>query len=251
MADRSKEQQRNRRRFARRQWARRWLTWRYVAGVLAFVLLIGLGVYAVYFSPWLQVEGVEIVGEGQLAEDDILETANVPTGGALALADLDAIEVRVLSLAAVKSVDVSRHWPHDVRIQVVERTPIAVVARGERFTQLDEEGVTFGNLPQAPPDLPRVVTGPAASNAALAEAASVVASLSRDVSTLVDHVEVLSVDRILLHLRDGRLVRWGSADQSDDKADVLLALLKAEKAGNAPKARVFDVSVPGRPTTRK
>ena len=67
--------------------------------------------------------------------------------------------------------------------------------------------------------------------------------LDGEVVELLDHVAVRTVDEITLHLRDGRLVRWGSADQSEDKAAVLLQLLKR-------KATTYDVSVPGAPTTK-
>lgn len=242
MAERS-TQARARKRFARRQWARRWLTWRYILAAVVVVGLIGFTVYSVYFSPWLRVEGVEVTGNSQVADDVILETAKVPDGGALARVDLDAIAVRVRSLPAVKSVDVSRKWPHEVRIEVTERVPIAVVARGDGYVDLDEDGVTFGRLTKPPAGLPRVETGADAEPSALEEAAHVVAALPDSVSALVDHVQVDSVDQIVLMLKDGRQVRWGSADQSDDKADVLLALLDR-------KAQVYDVSVPGMPTTR-
>ncbi len=243
MADGSRQQARTRKRFARRQWARRWLTWRYVAAIVLVVGLVGFAVYAVYFSSWVRVEGTQVVGTSQLTEKQVLETAEVPEGEPLARIDLDAIAVRVRSLATVKSVDVSRQWPHEVRIEIVERTPIAVVDRGGTLTQLDAEGVTFGRLTKAPPGLPLVRTGPAAETDALAEAAEVVSAMPEALTALVDHVEVQTVDRIVLELRDGREVRWGSAEQSAEKAEVLLGLLKE-------KARVYDVSVPGMPTLR-
>ncbi|MFJ9314685.1 cell division protein FtsQ/DivIB [Pimelobacter simplex] len=235
--------ERTRKAFARRQRARRWLTWRYVLAAVLVVGAIGLGVYALYFSSWLRTEGVSVVGNAQLTEKQVLATADVPTGGPLATVDLHAIELRLKALATVKSVDVSRKWPHQVRIEIVERTPIAVLDRGDRLTNLDAGGVAFGRLTKAPPGLPRVKIGPEADSDALVEGARVVAALAPKVTELVDFVEVQTVDEILLHLRDGRLVRWGSSDQADDKAAVLLELL-------ARKAQVYDVSVPGAPTTR-
>ncbi|WP_408899149.1 cell division protein FtsQ/DivIB [Nocardioides sp. R1-1] len=236
-------QDRMRRAFARRQRARRWLTWRYV---LAAVLLVGavcFGVYAVYFSSWLRAEGVQVVGNAQLSEKQVLATADVPLGGPLASVDLRAVEVRLKSLATVRSVDVSRTWPHDVRIEIVERTPVAVLDRGDRLTNLDASGVAFGRLAKAPAGLPRVKVGPGADEDALAEGAAVVVALDPAVAELVDFVEVRTVDEIDLHLRDGRLVRWGSAEQAEDKARVILELLNVD-------AKVYDVSVPGAPTTR-
>lgn len=237
------DQERTRRAFARRQRARRWLTWRRVLVVVAAVLALATAVYAVYFSPWLRAEGVEIAGNSQLSDRQVMAAAEVPLGGALVNVDLEAIEIRIRSLATVKRVDVSRKWPHHVRIDVVERTPIAVLDRGDRLTNLDADGVAFGRLAKAPQGLPRVKVGGGADGDALREGAAVVAALDPAVATLVDFVEVRTVDEIQLHLRDGRLVQWGSADQAEDKAAVLLELLDRD-------AQTYDVSVPGAPTTR-
>lgn len=236
-------QARARKAFARRQRSRRWLTWRYIAAVVALVLLAGLGVYALYFSSWLRADGVQVVGNDLLTEKQVLETAEVRTGGPLVQVDLEAIEKRMRSLAAVKSVDVSRKWPHQVRIEIVERTPIAVLDLGKREAALDADGTAFPAPDRARKGLPRVKVGAGANKDALQEGAEVVASLDPEVSALVEYAEVRTVDEILLHLRDGRLVRWGSADQSGDKAAVLLELLNV-------KAQTYDVSVPGSPTTR-
>ena len=235
---------RTRRRFARRQWGRRWLTWRYVLGGLAGLVLIGFAVYAVYFSSWLRAEGVQVAGLGQLSKAEVLQAAHVPLGGALAREDLHAIELRVEALPIVKSADVSRSWPHDVRIEITERTPVAVLPRGNRFVQVDASGVSFMPLLRHPGALPTIDTGVAADANALREGARVAASLPTSVSRLVDHIQVSTIDRIDLSLRDGRTVLWGSAEESAAKAEVLLHLLKETKA------HAIDVSVPGLPTTR-
>ncbi|WP_036518611.1 cell division protein FtsQ/DivIB [Nocardioides sp. J54] len=238
-----KAQQRARRAFARRQRARRWLTWRYVLAASLAVLLVGLGVYALYFSSWLRTEGVELVGNDLVSDAKVLAAAEVPTGGPLVRVDLEAIEKRVKALAAVKEVDVSRQWPHDVRIEVTERTPVALLDLGDRVVALDAEGTSFPAPPRARDGLPRVRVGSGADQNALREGAAVVAALDGDVSSMVSYVEVRTVDEILLHLRDDRLVKWGSAEQSEDKAAVLLQLLERQ-------ASTYDVSVPGAPTTK-
>ena len=79
--------------------------------------------------------------------------------------------------------------------------------------------------------------------AALKEAAKVIAALPPDLTLIVDHVQVTSVDQISLVLKDGRTVVWGSADESDTKAEVLATLLATVQA------QVYDVSVPSKPTT--
>jgi cell division protein FtsQ len=233
---------RTRRRFARRQWARRWLAWKpVVAVVLLLALVVGV-LWLVYFSSFLSVKGVDVEGVQQLSATQVRAAAAVPEGQALARVDLDRIRTRVEALAAVRSADVSREWPDQVRIDVEERTPVAVVEIAGKLRGMDEDGVVFRDYAQAPPALPRVVTGADTGSDALREAALVVGALPSDLAAKVDHVEVESVDAITLQLRDGRLVRWGSSADSDVKAEVLARLLVAVHV------QTYDVSVPGTPT---
>jgi cell division protein FtsQ len=233
---------RSRRRFARRQWLRRWLVWRYViASVLLVAVVVG-GVWLVFISSALTVQQVQVEGESQLSEQQILSAAQVPEGAHLAELDLAAIRARVGALAPVRSVDVSRDWPHGVLIKVVERTPVAVVQIDGRFHAMDSEGVVFRHYRRPPPGMPRVVSTQGASSSALAQAARVIAVLPRPVAARVDHVAVSGVDQISLALRDGDQVIWGSDAQSGLKAQVLEQLLKQP-------GHTYDVSVPGQPIT--
>ena len=248
MAERS-IQDRSRRRFARRQWTRRWLTWRPILTVVLVVGVIGFAVYGLYFSTWLRVEAAEVSGTSQLSQAEVLDAAELPVDDAMITVDLGEIEARVEArLTAVKSVEASRQWPHDIKIEIEEWQPLAVVIEGASFSFLAESGdtFTFAQMPkQAPASLPEVQVGSQADRLALEEAAAVVASLDDGVTRRVDHIEVETADQILLVLRDGREVTWGSADQSDEKAAVLLNLLEAR-----PDAQAYDVSVPSLPATR-
>ena len=233
---------RSRRRFARRQWARRWVAWRYVVALLLFVALLAGAVWLVFFSSVLAVEGVEVHGTKQLSSAEIRAAAGVTDGEPLARVDLDRIRTRVEALEEVRSADVTRQWPHAVRIEVEERVAIAVVDIGGQVRGMDRDGVVFRQFRQAPAGLPRVQTSIGTDPEALGEAAAVVSALPGDLAERVDHVEVETIDRISLVLRDGRTVMWGSADQSEEKATVLADLLRQD-------ARRYDVSVPSQPTT--
>jgi cell division protein FtsQ len=168
--------------------------------------------------------------------------ARVPEGEPLARIDLDTIKARVQALAVVKSADVTRQWPDEVLIEVEERVAIAVVDIGGQARGMDADGVVFAEYRRAPAGLPHVQTSSDTRNDALREAAAVISALPEDLSARVDHVAVETIDRISLVMRDGRIVMWGSADESETKAAVLVELL-------GQKARTYDVSVPGRPTT--
>jgi cell division protein FtsQ len=235
-----------RRRFARRQWARRWLAWR---RVLLAALLLGVvvaAVWLVFFSTVLAVSGVQVKGADVLSPAAVRRAAAVPTGAPLATVDLGSVTRRVERLPAVRSADVSRAWPNRVRVDVTERTAVAVVAPaqpGGDVRGIDAEGVVFRRFANRPADLPVIRRGPRADADALSEAAQVAGSLSPSLAAKVAFVRVRTVDRISLELRGGRTVLWGSAEDSAQKARVLAVLPRT--------ASFYDVSVPGQPTIRK
>ncbi len=233
--------------FGRRRWRNRWRRVRpFVYAGLALALA-GAAVWLVFFSSVLTARTVRVEGLQTLSQARVEKTAQVPQGRPLARVDLAAIQARVETIAAVRSVAVSRSWPHTVRIEVTERQPLAVVNRGDGLQAVDSEGVLFGRYATQPADLPLIRTSPGVSAEALAEAARVVAVLRSDIRGRVEYVDVESVDRIRLRLsgKGPRTVMWGSAEHSAEKAEVLAVLL-----GKAGGASEIDVSVPGRPTTR-
>jgi len=138
---------------------------------------------------------------------------------------------------------VTRAWPDRVRIAIVERSAVAVVNVDGTITGMDRDGVLFRDYPRPPRDLPTVRAGAGVDQAARREAAAVVSAMPATLARLVDYLEVASIDRIRLVLRDGRTVTWGSAEDSGTKSRVLQVLL-------AHDAQEYDVSVPGQPTTR-
>jgi cell division protein FtsQ len=243
-ARQARSARRTRRRFARRQWARRWLSLRYVVALLLVLALLGTSVHLLFFSTRSQVARVEVVGNSLLSDARLREVADVPVGDQLALVDLGRADARVGSLAEVESVDVTRTWPDVVRIAVVERTAVAAVELAGRLRGLDADGVVFRDYKAVPKAMPLIRPGANAGTDALREAATVVSALPDDLVTRVDHVEVATVDQITLVMRDQREVLWGSAEESELKAQVVDKLLAAQQAP------YYDVSVPGNPTYR-
>jgi cell division protein FtsQ len=138
---------------------------------------------------------------------------------------------------------VTRAWPDKVLVEIVEREAVAVIDDDGRLRGMDAEGVVFREFKSLPTTLPRLKIAPDTRGEAMAEGAAVVGVLPAHIVSKIDFVDVVTVDEITLHLRDGRTVVWGSADESEQKARVLDALLRH-------RFDVYDVSVPGQPTTR-
>lgn len=233
------------RRFARRRFARRLVALRPILILLLVLALAGGLVWLLFYSTVLTVKSVEIKGTDVVSQSDVRRQAAVPVGEQLARVDTDAVRARIEDLAAVKSVDVSRCWPDTICIEVTERVAVAAVDKEGTLWGLDDSGILFRRFDQRPPGLPLVHMKATASTDALAEAAAVVGALPPALAKRVDYLDVQTVDEISLRLRSGATVIWGSADESADKARVLAPLIDAQ-----PKARVYNVSVPGKPTVQ-
>lgn len=232
---------RERRRFARRQWARRWRVWRWLVLLVLLGAAVATTIWLVFFSSVLAVTGATVSGTGQLSREEVLDAAQVPVGEPLARVDLDAVRRRVQALAPVRTAEVTRAWPDQLAIVITERSPVAVVQVGTRYRATDRDGVLFRDYQARPRGLPLIVATESTEPEVLSEAAAVAAALPPEISRRVDHLVVRTADDIRLELRDGRVVIWGSSEQSDLKAEVLPTLL-------ARPGRTYDVSVPGQPT---
>jgi len=229
--------------FRRRRNAGRWRTLRIVMLAVLLVAAVSASVWVVFFSSYVTARDVEVTGTTTLGDGRIQRAADVPTGTPLARLDLGAIRARVEGIAAVRSAEVSRSWPHTVHIDVTERTPIAVINQGQGLQALDAQGVLFGHYAARPKRMPLVIAPPDTADEALVEGGRVIGSLPPSIAGRVDTVEIASVDKIQLVLGNGRRVLWGSSDASGQKAQVLAVLLRRP-------GQQIDVSVPGRPTTR-
>jgi cell division protein FtsQ len=214
---------------------RRWLR---IALVLIAVIVVGAAVWAVWFSSLLAASGVRVVGVDGARAEAALAAAAVPVGVPLARIDTAPAERAVRALPWVLDAEVRRGWPSEIVLAVTARVPIAVIVDGSGRSGVDAEGVVFpvaGAMPKGLPTVTAEGVGLTASMAALA-------TLPADLARRVVSVSASTRDDVELTLRSGDLVRWGSADQPELKAEVLRALMQR-------RADVYDVAAPEVPTT--
>lgn len=237
-------------RFVRRRRAVRSRRW--AAPLLGLVLALALtgAAWVVLFSPLLSVRDVTVLGAddseiARLGADKVRAAVEVPADTPLARVDIEKVADAVEQLAAVESASVDRDWPRTLTIDVVARQPVGATSQRGRWRAVDADGVVFGAYPQLPKRLPTVsarAAEPYEREAALAEAAAVVSALEPAIASRLETVAASSPDDVVLGLSSGEQVRWGSAEDSARKAEVLTVLLRVPAA-------VYDVSVPELPTT--
>ena len=221
----------------RRRWLKR-------AGLAALVgaLLAGIA-WVVWGSPWLLARQVEVTGVAVVTTQDVVDAASVPLGTPLAAIDAAGIEARVVdALPAVAAAKVSRVWPGTVSIAVTERQAVLAVPLSREFLWVSADGVIFHRTSEAPAGVLTATSG-IANVQVIGAMAAVAAALPEQVRSQASTMSAASQDSIVVTLSDGRKITWGSADESELKARVVVPLLGV-------KAREYDVSAPTHPTPR-
>lgn len=226
--------------FGRGRWRRRLRVWRPWLIATVAVGAAAFAVWVVIFSSWLGLRSMEVVGTRAVASSDVAAAARVAPGTPLARVDLDAVEARVESLPEIANATVRRGWPHTIVITVSERQAVAAVHRDGSWWVMDRTGVLFRRTVSPDPAEPivEVEAGPASQT--LRQVAAMLAAIPDDLAEQTRRVTASSVDSIVVHLRDGTEVTWGSAAASAQKAAVLHALMDGA-------ASTYDVSVPSQP----
>jgi cell division protein FtsQ len=195
------------------------------------VVLLAVVAWVVLASPLLAVRTVQVDGARGLTGDEVVAAAGVQVGTPLLRVDTSTAAARVGELPQVDSVEVTRGWPGTVVVTLVERVPVAVVA--ETLTGPAPDGV-----------VPLEVATPGPADAATRAALGAVTALPAQVRTELTGVAARTADDVTLTLTDGRTVRWGSAELTDRKAEVLGALLQQIDAGAIEPGALLDVSTP-------
>jgi cell division protein FtsQ len=212
-----------------------------VAGV---VLIASGGVWALLGSALLGVRTVSVRGERTVTAEQVARAAAIPVGTPLARLDTAAAAARIEELPAVASVHVRRGWPNTVVVTIEERTPVAVAARGVGYALVDAEGYPYRTVASRPAGLPLIrVAEPKAGDPATQAALTVASALTPRLRAVVSAVLATTPQRVEVRLTDGRVVFWGTAEDSDRKATIATALL-----GESGKR--IDVSAPDVVTVR-
>jgi cell division protein FtsQ len=226
---------------ARQRRLRAALPWAVGVGVLA---VVGLLIWTVYATAVFGVREVRVVGAAVASVEQVRAAAAIGARSPLARVDLDRVRARVEGLAPVDHAVVTRDWPDAVVVQVVERTPVAAVPRGDAFLLMDGEGVAFTTAARPPAGLPVVrLANPAPGDINTRAALTVLSALTDDLREQLTELSVQAPARIRLALKKDRDVVWGDDTQSPTKARVATALLQR-------KGKTIDVSAPDVVTLR-
>ena len=232
----------------------------YTASALAIITV--LYVVLVFFSPLLATQKITVHG-ASLLETSQVEQKLEPLRG-VPLTRIDEKKVRELigQDNVLRSVQVESRPPHELVVTLKERTAVAVVKQGDTYHTVDSDGVSLlesATQPDTSVPLVRFSGDDPQTSAEFRTISTALSAMPSELLAQVKEAGATSTSSITLTLRDNTTVQWGTAEESELKAKVLLSLRQAiakraqeENSSEAQtqKVTVYDVSAPRVPVTR-
>ena len=232
----------------------------YTASALAIIAV--LYVVLVFFSPLLATQKITVRGTS-LLETTQVEQKLEPLRG-VPLTRIDEKKVRELlgQDNVIRSVQVESRPPHELVVTLKERTAVAVVKQGDTYHTVDSDGVSLlesATQPDTSVPLVRFSGDDPQTSAEFRTISTALSAMPSELLAQVKEAGATSTSSITLTLRDNTTVQWGTTEESELKAKVLLSLRQAiakraqeetSSEAQTQKVTVYDVSAPRVPVTR-
>jgi cell division protein FtsQ len=207
-------------------------------------------------SSFAHARGVEVSGIDRLSRSDVVGLAEVSKATNVVWLDEGGIERRLEADPWVADAEIGVALPATIRIEIVERVPVAVVSDGLERTLVAADGTPLGPASRAQ-DLPRIdlpmtslVDGrawpsalteiPHGARPSARGAAAALGAMSQGLRADVVSVRVLLDGSMTLRLASGLHVRYGEPAAPSAKAQTLERILAW---GRATGARIASVNV--------
>ena len=220
--------------------------------ILPLLLVTGVTI-AVYV---MRVDQVRVTGIRSLSARDIVRASGVRTGERILWLRLTEAERRIERIPAVASAVAERSLPGTVVIRVRERVPLARLD-GARELVVDTHGVVFAGRGEPVAPVLYGWKGPKRAgewkgSAPIAEGARVdvrsrrvLDAIPRFPSALRESARKIVVEpSVVLTLRGGTQIRFGSINDLEAKAQVAQAILASERGQPVEYVDVRSPSVP-------
>lgn len=228
----------------RKMWKKIWMS--VGALLVAAVLFIGI----VFFSPLLATRTITVEGAELLSISTVQEKLQPLDGRPLTRISESDVKALVGKSNVLRDVTIEARPPHELVVTLHERIPVAVVKDGNQMVLVDAEGVELSRTKNAEDaGLPEISGGTGVlGSEEFKLLTSVLAALPQSLLSEVKDVKAESASTISLNMKDGTEVIWGTAEESELKAKVLIQLRQA--VGESTTVKTYDVSSPMVPTTK-
>jgi cell division protein FtsQ len=225
----------------KRQAGRRRLRWSFVAGAVALLLA---ALFGLSYTPLVSVARVDVDGVVEIDPTLLESVVDGAKGSSIVWLDLAAMRARLEADPWVRKVRVSRDWPRTVRIEIVERRPVASFAGPDgQVRVVDSDGRVLAVLSGLPVDYPFLaVNAPnldAGSDAPPAVLAGIAVAkvLPDELRNRIKLIDVSDAGQVQIELTPSGTVIIGAPSELRDK---LASPHRVAQRGTGPPPTTID-----------
>jgi len=185
------------------------------------------------------VNQIEVSGNRSISVKYIESASGIQIGQSIFGLRTWEIENRIKKINDVKSVRVQKVFPHLIRIEIVERAPLAKVVVGDTWFYVDDQGVRV-NTPSDNPDLLISLYVPSLENDSIKMTLEVIRAWLSDFDTHLKMTKMVHNNLFILQLQNDIFIKCESVQNLKEKIPVLKPLLR-EVQVKALKVVGFDL----------
>jgi cell division protein FtsQ len=218
--------------------------------------LVIVAIYSFLNSAYFTVTTIEVAGNKYFTREEILSFGDLTTGRNIFAVNTSASQNALADQPRIAKATVRKQYPNKLQVQIQERVPVAILAYGGSYLEVDKAGYVLGVLADNQPLTLPLITGSSPSyvrtgmrleQPQIRDGAAIAGTLTKDLSHQIAEINVTDPGNIVLVTVSRVQVLWGPASQLEEKAAVLHTLTKelTDKAG-----KLLDLRVPKSPVLR-
>jgi cell division protein FtsQ len=215
-----------------------------VAGFAGLPAMAGQQLAQIAGDAGFEVRRVDVRGVKHLNELKIYERVLAERNRAMPLVDIAALREELLQLSWVEDARVSRQLPDTLVIDVVERTPHAVLRKADKLVLIDAEGHELEPVSAARARGLLIVGGPGAGQQVVA--LSTLLAAAPALKPQVREAEWIGNRRWNLTFKTGQVLALPEGDESSAKALMSFARLDGTNRLLGGRVAAFDMRAPDR-----
>ena len=226
--------------------------------ILGTILIISMGLLLWVYTGTgvLNIKHVEVKGNEVLDADYLRSLSGITSHTHLIKMDVKKVEKALLSEPYIADVDITRHYPNTVILQITERQPTGVILQNGKYNLVDQEGMILESTDTLPAglaeikdlELPLLIPGVEIDDMGFATITSLLGSLPTALREMTTAVGKREGEGLYLE-GGGTVVIYGEAtDLSRKNAIALMALSTLVQRYGA--VDYIDVSFPDHPVIK-
>ncbi|WP_019554729.1 cell division protein FtsQ/DivIB [Propionispira raffinosivorans] len=196
--------------------------------LLVFILLIFfIGMISLLCSPVFSVNRVQVSGNTYMSQDEVIRIAGLPDRVNIFRLTTREIQTKLCKDLRIEQAVVQRSFPSTIKIQIIERKPIASVACEYGFLEIDKKGMVLAVHKTITDMQVPIITGVVLHNLYIGDSVldatclkvlEYLAQLDETSVNQISEVHIAAPDQIVAYTRNSVQIRLGSTDRLSEKA---------------------------------